>query len=366
MVRAAGVNRLKVVVAVLLVAALSVVVGRARASDVGITVTRIDVTLDIPNPETDEKLNTKHTVVVYAQSSIASSRLPLGIAPTVLTATDALSGQTLPTAKRVTDEGDFTDVTLPVGTSQVKIEFSQPLFESAAARFWWDETEARLLWPCSPTSSAVPSHGVAVTSITPLSFGRPQGATCVSEAGRMKCTRWFAQPEVARCKASTKAKEGLLAARVPETSFMPFVVSGGQIALWCVLLAMAAAWRLLRPGAPTGKARVAILVRTALALILFVPCVVGYALLIDGDTDAPLTAAMSWACGVYGASGLILSQLANKARPIRTKIGQLAIVAGMPLSLAPLFVAANTDLPLWIAGVAAAAGLGFMYGESED
>ncbi len=364
MVRAAGVNRLSSWVAVLLVAALLALVGPAAASDVGITVSRVDVTLEIPDPDADEKLNTKHTLVVHAQSTLANAKLPLGVAPTIVTATDLVTGQPLPAVKRVTEDGDFTDVTLPQGTSQVKLEFSQPLFESAVARFWWDETEARLAWPCSPTSRAVPAHGVSITAITPLTFSRPPAASCVSEAGRMKCTRWFAQPEVARCKANDK--EALLAARVPQTNVMPFVIVGGQIVLWCLLLVVAAASRLLRPGAPTGKGRLGLILRTALALALFLPCVVAYALLVDGDADGPLTAAMSWACGVFGGAGLVLSLLTNKERPIRTKLGQLAIVAALPLSIGLLAVTASADLPLLLAGGAAVMGVVLMYGENED
>lgn len=335
----------------------------ARALPSGVSLERIDVTLDIPDAARDRMLQTKHTIVIHATSSMPSAVLTLGIAPLVVQASDLSTGMPVITSRRTTEDDAFLDVTLPSGSSQVKLEFSAPLFEAAIPRFWWDETQIVLGWPFDPNLTPK-GQGMMVTLFLPSSITRPPGFACFSEAGRIKCSRFFSAPELSRYRDTRAA--GLVIASLAADDPMPLIVSGGQIALWCLLLIVAVGFRFTRANAPTGKQRLGLILRTILALVVLAPCLVGFALMIDGESDGPLAGAMSWASGIFGLAALMLAQFENPRRAIRTKLGQLMIVGSMPFGVAVVALAKQPDAALWIVGGATVIALIFMFGESNQ
>ena len=330
------------------------------AAPAGVVIDRIDVTLQIPDWERDAKLTTKHTVSFTVRSSSYSTKLPLAIAPTIVTAKDAATGLPVIASRRTTGDDAFTDLVLPNGASTIQMEFSVPLFESAHPRFWWTETQAVLGWPFTPDLKPV-TQGVLVTIIGPQKLARPPGFPCVSEGTNMKCSRFFSPAEVARF-ADTKDK-GVRIGGIPIDDPMPFVLSGGQVGLWCLLIGVVALWR--RPRIEP-KERLWMFARTALALAIFVPMMAAWAYVADGEISGPLVTSMSWAAAIFGVIGLMYAQLKNDERPFRTKIGQLAMLVAMPLGVAALALLKEGVAGLSFAGGAAVVGFLFMHGESSS
>jgi hypothetical protein len=349
--------------ALLLALVFCIAVSRqASALPAGVTLERIDVTLEIPDPARDPMLQTKHTVVLHATSTL-SATLTLGIAPLVVLASELTTGALIRTSRRTTEDDAFTDVTLPSGSSQVKLEFTAPLFEGAIPRFWWDETQIVLGWPFAADLTPK-SQGVMVTILAPPSLGRPPGFACFSETGRSKCSRFFAPAELARYK-DTRG-EGLVIGSLPADDPMPLIVSGGQVALWCLLLLVVAGWIFTRANAPTGKERLSVILRTGLSLIVLAPCLVAFALVIDGESDGPLAGSMSWTSGVFGLSALLLAHANNPKRPLRTKLGQLMTLGSMPFAVAIVALAKAPDAAPWIVGMTAFFTLIIIFGENKE
>ncbi len=138
--------------------------------------------------------------MLHTTTSSYASQLTFGFAPSLVRASDVTTGAQVMTTRRTTDDAAYLDVTLPNGSSQVKLELVSPLFETALGRFWWDETQIVLGWPFDP-SLQPQTQGMMVTVFLPPSAGRPNGLPCVREAARTKCSRFFTPAELARAGA---------------------------------------------------------------------------------------------------------------------------------------------------------------------
>jgi hypothetical protein len=143
---------------------------------------------------------------------------------------------------------------------------------------------------------------------------------------------------------------------------MPLLVTGGQIGLWSLLLCAVAVARAMRK--KDGKLWV--LLRTGLALALYVPCMLGYAWLLNGDSDGPLAASMSWAAGVLGVVGMMLAHLDNPKRPVRNKLAQLMFAGSIPLALVVLALSRSSPAALWVGGGAAFTAFLVLFGDNKE
>jgi hypothetical protein len=330
-------------IALLLCVAATLVLSDARAATPGITLDRIDLTLEIPDIQKDPMVQTKHTVVLYARSTTFTNRLPLAVAPLIVTAKERTSDALVATSRRVTEDDGFTDVTLPSGASQVELQFTTPLFESAIPRFWWDEMQVVLGWPFAAAVQPL-TQGMQVTVLAPPKLGRAPGFSCTTEGAQVRCTRFFGPAELARY--ADKRDKGMVVASIPNDDATPLIVTAAQIGLWALLLLVIAVARAMR----RNEGRVWVLLRTGLALVLFLPCIAGYALLADGETDGPLVASMSWAAGVLGVAALCLAHLDHPEHPIRNRIAQLMFAGAIPLALLVLAVSSSSPAALWVSG----------------
>jgi hypothetical protein len=331
------------------------VLSDARAATPGITLDRIDLTLEIPDIAKDPMVQTKHTLVLHARSTTFTNRLPLPVAPLTVTAKDLASGVPVTTSRRVTEDDGFTDVVLPSGASQVELQFTTPLFESMIPRFWWDETQAVLGWPFAPAVQPL-TQGMQVTVLAPPKLGRAPGFSCVSEAARVRCSRFFGPAELARY--ADKQDKGMVVASIVSDDPLPLILTGGQIGLWALLLVVIAIARAVRQ----REGRAWTFLRTGLALALFLPCILGYALLVDGETEGPLVASMSWAAGVLGVAALMLAHLDNPERPLRNRLAQAMIAGSIPLAVLVVAVVRSSPAALWISGGLAFTAFLVMFG----